>query len=220
MLEHAYHAADGVLKVNRDGTLQGGMATLNLMEIFPPQWPLAMTLPLKSFVHPLDRLIAGYLMEVVATCSDPYQCRRNISTFAKVLTVRAATYFAELIASLLRPVLYHPNMIQLDDDTEPLLTSKFWVRPVYQELLHAASRLNLSPISNLVKVASHPKVRYQAAVNISALQAPISEWIGAECPVDYLNVWFPARWAPLVFQALQQKGEDYRAKNPMWFDAH
>ena len=174
MLEHAYHAADGVFKVNRDGTLQGGMATLNLMEIFPPQWPLArLTLPLKSFVHRLDRLIARYLMEVVATCSDPYQCRRNISTFAKVLTVRAATYFAELIASLLRPVLYHPNMIQFDDDTETLLTSKFWVRPVYQELLHAASRLNLSPaaehkrpISNLVKVASHPKVRYQAAVNI------------------------------------------------------
>ena len=43
--------------------------------------------------------------------------------------------------------------------------------------------------------------------------------MGAECPVDYLNVWFPARWAPLVFQALQQKGDDYRAKNPMWFDA-
>ena len=107
-------------------------------------------------------------------------------------------------------------MIQFDDDTEPLLTSKFWVRLVYQELLHAASRFSLSPaaelkrpISNLVKVASHPKVRYQAKANISALRAPISEWIGAECPVDFLNVWFPAHWAPLVFEELQQKEDDY-----------
>ena len=62
--------------------------------------------------------------------------------------MRVATYLAELIASLLRPVLYHPpNMIQVDtdNDTEPLLTSKFWVRPVYHELLHAASRFNVSP---------------------------------------------------------------------------
>ena len=72
MLEHTYQATNGVFKVNRDGTLQGGKATLNLMEIFPPpQWPLArLTLPLKFFVQRLDRLIAGYLMEVVATCSS------------------------------------------------------------------------------------------------------------------------------------------------------
>ena len=134
---------------------------------------------------------------------------KEVRAFAKVLTVRVATYLAEIIASLLRPVLYHPNMIQFDNDTEPLLSSKFWVRPVCQELLHAASRFNVSPaaehkrpIPNLVKVASHPKVRYQAAANICALQAPISEWIGAECPVDCLNVWFPAHWAPLVFLAL------------------
>ena len=89
-------------------------------------------------------------------------------TLPKILTVRVATYLAKLIASLLRPVIYHPNMILFDDDTEPLLTSKFWVRPEYQELLHAAARFSLSqmaelkrPISNLVKVASHPKVRYQ-----------------------------------------------------------
>ena len=90
-------------------------------------------------------------------------------------------------------------------------------------MLHLGSmcpqlREHKRPISNLLnfgRIASHPKVRYQAAASISALQAPISEWIGAECPVDYLNVWFPAHWAPLVFQA----NEDYRAKNPMWFDA-
>ena len=137
-----------------------------------------------------------------------------------------ATYLVHLIASLLRPVIYHPNMILFDDDTEPLLTAKFWVRPVFQELLHAASRFNLSQeaefkplISNLVKVASHLKVRYQTTTHINPLSAPISEWIGAECPIHFLNVWFPAHWAPLVFQAIQQKGEQHRKDYPMWFDA-
>ena len=104
--------------------------------VFPPQRPLArLTLPLKSFVHRLDRLIAGYLMELAATHYVPEQCHRNIAASAKILTVRVATYLAELISSLLRPVIYHANMILFDSDTEPLLPSKFWVRPVYQELL-------------------------------------------------------------------------------------
>ena len=126
MLEHAYDQAYDAFHVLQDGTLQGGDATLNLMEIFPPHWPLAkMTLPLKFAVQRLDRLIAGYLMEVIATHHDPDQCRKSTSSFAETLTVRVATYLAKLIASLLRPVLYHPHMIQFDDDTEPMLTSKF-----------------------------------------------------------------------------------------------
>ena len=108
MLEHAYQAAYNAFHVQQDGTLQGGNATLNLMEIFPPQSPLAkMTLPLKFCVHRLDRIIAGYLMEVNATHQDPDQCRKSANVFAKTLTVRVAKYLAELIASLLRPVLYH-----------------------------------------------------------------------------------------------------------------
>ena len=112
----------------------------------------------------LDRLIPGYLMEVIATQQDPAQCRKSISLFVKTLTVRFATHLAKTIASLFRPVLYHPHMIQFVDNTEPLLTSKFWVRPVYEELLHAASRFNMSnaaerkrPTSNLVKVSSHTR---------------------------------------------------------------
>ena len=142
-------------------------------------------------------------MEVIATHQDPDQCRKSTSAFAKTLTVRVATYLAELIASLLRPVLYHPHMIQFDDDTEPLLTSQFWVHPVYEELLHAASRFNMSPAaeckrstSNLVKVASHPRAKPQVNANMHPLHVPITESIGAECPVDFLNVWFPAHWAP------------------------
>ena len=106
MLEHAYMAARDAFKVREDGVLEGGEASLNVMDIFPPHWPLAkMTLPLKFGVQRLDRL-AGNLMELIATQQDPGQCRKSISSVAKTLTVRVAMYLAKLIASLFRPVLY------------------------------------------------------------------------------------------------------------------
>ena len=113
------------------------------------------------------------------THSDPSRCRRQISSFAKTLTVRVATYLAKEIAALFRPVSYHPLMSLTEDDTRPLLTSEFWVHPGYEELLHAASRFNLSPTaelkrptSNLVKIASHVKAKPGDAVmqEISTLQ--------------------------------------------------
>ena len=46
MLEHAYSVARDAFKVTEDGTLEGEEASLNVMGIFPPNWPLAkMTLP-------------------------------------------------------------------------------------------------------------------------------------------------------------------------------
>ena len=201
--------------------------SIYIMEIFPPSWPLAkMTLALKFCVQRLDRLIAGYLMDVIATHQDPDQCRKSTSAFAKALTVTVATYLAKLIAFLLRPVLYHPHMIQFDDDTEPLLTSQFWVRPVCEELLHASSRFNMPPAaeckrptSNLVKVASHPRAESQSSANMHPLHAPITEWIGAECPVDSLNIWFPAHWGPIVLHELQRREDRYRRAHSLWFDA-
>ena len=118
MLEHAYRAVKNVLRVTNDGELIGAELSLNVLESFPPHWPLAkLTLPLKFGVNRLDRLVAGYLMELRATRSNVYHCRKEISSFAKVLTVRVAMYLAKLIASLLRPVLYHPLMALTDDDT-------------------------------------------------------------------------------------------------------
>ena len=35
---------------------------------------------------------------------------------------------------------------------------------------------------------------------------------------DILQVWFPAHWAPVVLQQLQQKEDSYRAENPSWMD--
>ena len=73
------------------------------------------------------------------------------------------------------------------------------------------------PTSNLVKVASHPRAKPQGNANLHPVHAPITEWIGAECPVDFL--WFPATWAPLVLQELQWREDKYRQDQSLWFDA-
>ena len=44
------------------------------------------------------------------------------------------------------------------------------------------------------------------------------DWIGGICYADTLQVWFPAHWAPVVFQQLQHKEDSYRVENPSWMD--
>ena len=195
MMEHAYHSLQNAFSA-QDGQLVGGDGTLNQLELLPFHWPLAkLTLPLKFGVNRLEGLVVGFLMELMATKSQPWLCRRQISSFAKTLTVRVATYLAKEIASLFRPVLQHPVMALTDDDTLSLLTSDFWIRPVYEELLYAASRFNRSsgaehkrPTSNLVKIASFSKDKSSDMMNAGIHHTTMTEWIGADCPVDFLNV--------------------------------
>ena len=198
IMEHAYHSLQNAFSV-QEGQFVGGDGTLNQLELLPFHWPLAkLTLPLKFGVNRLEGLVVGFLMELMATRSQPWLCRRQISSFAKTLTVRVATYLAKEIASLFRPVLQHPVMALTDDDTLSLLTSDFWIRPVYEELLYAASRFNRSsgaehkrPTSNLVKIASFSKDKSSDMMNAGIHHTTMTEWIGADCPVDFLNVWFP-----------------------------
>ena len=110
--------------------------------------------------------------------------------------------------------------------SSPLLSSEFWVRPVYEELPHAASRFNLSPeaehkrpTSNLVKIASHVKEKPRDPRNQSDHHTTMTDWLDADCPVDYLNVWFPAHWSPIVFRELQDREVKYRQEHMLWFDA-
>ena len=227
MLEHAYQSVRDAFHTTTERKLMGVDSSLNQLESLPAHWPLAkLTLPLKFGVNRLDGLVVGYLMELMATHSDASQCRKQISSFAKTLTVRVATYLAKEIASLFRPVLYHPLMSLTDEDTLPLLTSEFWVRPVYEELLHAASRFNLSPdaelkrpTSNLVKIASHVKSKPGDMMNQGDQHTTMTDWLGADCPVDFLNVWFPAHWSPIVLRELHGREVKYRSEHMLWFDA-
>ena len=100
------------------------------------------------------------------------------------------------------------------------------MRPVYEELLHAASRFNLSPTaelkrptSNLVKIASHVKAKPGDAVIQGDQHTTMTDWLGADCPVDFLNVWFPAHWSPIVLRELHAREVTSRKKHNLWFDA-
>ena len=72
------------------------------------------------------------------------------------------------------------------------------------------------PSSGLARVAAHPKPPKQRKPSASGTS--FSDWIGSTCYVDTLQVWFPAHWAPVVLQQLQQKEDNYRAENPSWMD--
>ena len=55
-------------------------------------------------------------------------------------------------------------------------------------------------------------------MNAGAHHTTMTEWIGADCPVDYLNVWFPAHWAPIVLRELHSREEACRKTHKLWFD--
>ena len=99
------------------------------------------------------------------------------------------------------------------------------MRPVYEELLHAASRFNLSPTaelkrptSNLVKIASHVKAKPGDVVIQGNQHTTMTDWLGADCPVDFLNV-VPAHWSPIVLCELYAREVTHRDEHKLWFDA-
>ena len=42
------------------------------------------------------------------------------------------------------------------------------------------------------------------------------QYLNAVSPIQYMNVWFPAHWAPVVMEVLETKNEDFRKKYPRW----
>lgn len=207
-----------------NGILEGGLESLKPMENVPRRWPLArLTIPLQKSVEYLDRLLAGCCWEVLITRSNPVESLGSLRSAAKSLTILFAGYLAEIVAEILREVLTHPSDQLSDDENSHLLCANFWIKPIYQELLHAASRHNATitgerkrPCSGLAKVIAHQK--HTKTKNQTPHTARVSDWIGGLCPADTLMVWFPAHWAPWVLHKLQQREQDYRQLQPQWFD--
>ena len=56
-------------------------------------------------------------------------------------------YLSDTIAWLMRSILDHESKILFDKDTQLLLTPKFWLLPLYRELLNSARRIRPSPAS-------------------------------------------------------------------------
>ena len=137
--------------------------------------------------------------------------------------MKLAVHLAKEVAAILRAVLTHETKKLYNDSTVHLLCSNYWIQPIYQELLHSSSRYNATregerkrPSSGLARVAAYPKPPKQRKPSASGTS--FSDWIGGTCYADTLQVWFPAHWAPVVLQQLQQKEDNYRAENPSWMD--
>ncbi len=92
--------------------------------------------------------MAGFCMQLLAIHWYPDMCQHRISQSAKPL--RVALYFANLLAELLSSVLNHPTLLLYDRRNALLLLPRFWVRPLYNELVYAVSRVVLSPSRNLI----------------------------------------------------------------------
>eukprot|EP00434_Breviolum_minutum_P024858 symbB.v1.2.021955.t1/scaffold1926.1/size95923/11 len=197
---------------------------LQKLELVPERWPLArLSFSLQKCVDHLGRVLAGCCWEVQATRVTPPESFPSLHQVAKWLTMQLAVYLAKEVAAILRAVLTHDTKKLYNDGTVHLLCSNYWIQPIYQELLHSSSRYNATregerkrPSSGLARVAAHPRPPKKRKPSASG--ASFCDWIGGICHADTLQVWFPAHWAPVVLQQLQQKEDSYRAEKPSWMD--
>eukprot|EP00434_Breviolum_minutum_P038594 symbB.v1.2.034242.t1/scaffold4248.1/size42442/1 len=108
-----------------------------------------------------------------------------------------------------------PSLVLFDKDTQLLLTPKFWLLPLYRELLNSARRIRPSPASErargctgLVKVICKEnkeqkgKRKYHAGTPHPNDRGGFPQWFGSCSLMTTLHVWFPACWAPMVAERL------------------
>ena len=219
----AYRDVGNEYTVDR-GQLRKGLKALQDFESVPRRWPLArLTVPLLKSVDHLDRVLAGCCSEVLITRKYPDGSLGALRQAARSLTLTVASYLAEFVAETLRAARTSQGAPLTDEENTHLLGANYWVQPIYQELLRAASGHNASvegerkrPCSGLVKImAKQRQTRTRAPVLNTAC---VSDWIGGFCPADSLMIWFPAHWAPQVIKELERREQDHRKRFPQWFD--
>ena len=182
----------------------------------PRTWPLArLTIPLAGLSKQIDRLLEGYCFQILATNRNPEAHNGRVIQTATHLTWILAEYLADTIAWLMRSILDHASKILFDNDTQLLLTPKFWILPLYRELLNSARRIRPSASSErargctgLVKVICKEnkeqkgKRKYHAGTPHPNDRGGFTQWFGSCSLMSTLYVWFPASWAPMVAERL------------------
>ena len=196
--------------------LEGGWEKLQDLAHLPRTWPLArLTIPLEGLSKQIDRLLEGYCLQILATNRDPEVHNGKVLQMASHLTWILAEYLADTLAWLMRSILEHDTKILCDKDTQLLLTPKFWILPLYRELLNSARRNRPSPSSErargctgLVKVICKEnkeqkgKRKYHAGTPHPNDRGGFAQWFGGCSLITTLYVWFPACWAPMVADRL------------------
>ena len=171
----------------------------------PRTWPLArLTIPLAGLGKQIDRLLEGYCFQILAANRDPEGIQWESSRQPRI------SLGSWLSTWLMRRILGHVSQILFDNDTQLLLTPKFWILPLYRELLNSARRIRPSPSSErargctrLVKVICKEnkeqkgKRKYQAGTPHPNDRGGFTQWFGSCSLMSTLYVWFPASWAPI-----------------------
>ena len=122
----------------------------------------------------------------------------------------------------MRSILDHASKILFDNDTQLLLTPKFWILPLYRELLNSARRIRPSPSSErargctgLVKVICKEnkeqkgKRKYQDGTTNANDRGGFTQWFGSCSLMSTLYVWFPASWERLFSWSSPPRGSSY-----------
>ena len=171
----------------------------------------------------LGRVLAGCCWEVLISRQDPDDSVGTLRQAARSLTLTLASYLSEFVAETLRASRTSQGAPLTDEENIHLLAANYWVQPIYQELLRAASGHNASvegekkrPCSGLVKIMAKQRRAKTRAPAVDT--ACVSDWIGGFCPADSLMIWFPAHWAPQLIQELERREQDHRQGSLQWYD--
>ena len=201
----AYRDVGNEYTVDR-GQLRKGLKALQDFESVPRRWPLArLTVPLLKSVDHLDRVLAGCCSEVLITRKYPDD------------SLGALRQAARSLAQTLRGARTSQGAPLTDEENTHLLGANYWVQPIYQELLHAASGHNASVEGERKGWSKLRLSRGKPEPVLLFWTQRVSDWIGGFCPADSLMIWFPAHWAPQVIKELRRE-QDHRKRFPQWFD--
>ena len=102
----------------------------------------------------------GYCLQILATNRDPEVHNGKVLQMASHLTWILAEYLADTLAWLMRSILEHDTKILCDKDRQLLLTAKFWILPLYRELLNSARRNRPSPSSERARGAMPRRLQH------------------------------------------------------------
>ena len=101
---------------------------------------------------------------------------------------------------------------------QPLLTPVYWIRPIYIELLHAASRIKkdtrteVARPSIIVKIICSSKALGNEPVNATADSKGNFYWLGPTSYVQALYVWVPAHWATSICAVAKERTMQHDAR--------
>ena len=176
-------------------------------------------IPLEGLSIQVERIIACVAAELVASHQAPSTQNKFVKRVAKKLTAMLASYLSGEVAAILSPVAAIDHREMVPPLYQPLVTPVYWIRPIYTELLHAASRIKKDtrtevarPSNGLVKIICSSKALGNEPVNATADNKGIFYWLGSTSYVQALYVWVPAHWATCICAVVKERTMQHDAR--------